>query len=243
MSTAAADTGSEIDIYKAVPTGQVKGGLIVIHEIWGLVDHIRAVADRFADAGYIAYAPDILSKAGITPQAGKELQELTQHPDEKVRVAAQPTFRQRMAPAHDPGYGAWALGALSKVIDDLAVRPGVDGRIGVVGFCFGGSYSFGLAATDDRICAAVPFYGAPPDQVSVADIGCPVLAIYGEQDERLITGLPDVAKAMQEAGVDFTSKVYPDAGHAFFNDTSSHYQPAAAADAWTITLDFIARNL
>lgn len=242
MSTTA-DTGSEVDVYKAVPDGEIRGGLIVIHEIWGLVDHITEVADRFAREGYVAYAPDILSKAGITPEAGRELMELMQNPDETVRVAAQPTFRERMAPAHDPEYGAWALQALRKVVDDLAAQPGVDGRIGVVGFCFGGSYSFGLAATDDRIRAAVPFYGAPPDQISIKNIGCPVLAIYGETDERLMSGLPDVTKQMQEAGVDFTSKVYPDAGHAFFNDTSSNYQAEAAADAWTTTLDFFARNL
>lgn len=243
MSTAAADTGSEVDVYKAVPQGDVKGGLIVIHEIWGLVDHIKDVADRFAREGYVAYAPDILSRAGITPEAGKELLELLQNPDENARVAAQPSFRERMAPAHDPAYGAWALQALAKVVDDLAAHPGVDGRIGVVGFCFGGSYSFGLAATDDRIRAAVPFYGAPPDQISVKNISCPVLAIYGETDERLMSGLPEVTKRLQEAGVDFTSKVYPDAGHAFFNDTSPRYQARAAADAWTTTLDFFARNL
>lgn len=243
MSTAAADTGSEVDVYKAVPTGEIKGGLIVIHEIWGLVDHIKEVADRFAAVGYVTYAPDILSKAGITPQAGKELMELTHNPDEKVRVAAQPTFRERMAPARDPAYGAWALQALKRVVDDLAAEPGVEGRIGVVGFCFGGSYSFGLAAIDDRIRASVPFYGAPPAQVAVENISCPVLAIYGETDERLISGLPEVTRQMQEAGVDFTSKVYPDAGHAFFNDTGSNYQPEAAADAWTITLDFLDRNL
>ncbi|GAB3923087.1 hypothetical protein GCM10011575_00450 [Microlunatus endophyticus] len=243
MSTAQAEAGSEVDVYKAVPTGEIKGGLIVIHEIWGLVDHIKDVADRFAAQGYVAYAPDILSKAGITPQAGKELSELVSHPDEKVRVAAQPRFRELMAPAQDPAYGAWAVGALSAVVDDLAAQPGVDGRIGVVGYCFGGSYSFALAATDDRIKAAVPYYGAPPDQISVANITCPVLAIYGEDDERLISGLPEVTKRLQDAGVDFTSKVYPGAGHAFFNDTSSRYDAEAAADAWTLTLDFFARHL
>jgi carboxymethylenebutenolidase len=89
----------------------------------------------------------------------------------------------------------------------------------------------------------VPYYGAPPDQISVANITCPVLAIYGEDDERLISGLPDVTKRLQDAGVDFTSKVYPGAGHAFFNDTSSRYDAEAAVDAWTLTLDFFARHL
>ncbi|QGN33514.1 dienelactone hydrolase family protein [Microlunatus sp. Gsoil 973] len=243
MSTAGADAESQVDIYRAVPSGEIKGGLIVIHEIWGLVDHIESVADRFAAAGYVAYAPDILSHAGITPRAGRELLELMQHPDEKVRVAAQPTFRERMAPAHDPQYGGWALHALTGVVDDLAGQPGVDGRMGVVGFCFGGTYSFGLAATDPRIRAAVPFYGAPPDQVSVSTIRRPVLAIYGGDDERLISGLPEVTRRMHVAGVDFTTRIYPGAGHAFFNDSGSNYDAEAAADAWAITVEFLARNL
>jgi carboxymethylenebutenolidase len=241
MSSSAADTG--IDVYKAVPDGEIKGGLIIIHEIWGLADHIKTVAERFAVEGYLAYAPDILSKAGITPAAGRELMEIMENPDEQARLAAQPTFRERMAPAHDPEYGAWAVAALKGVVDDLAAQPGVDGRIGAVGFCFGGSYAFALAASDERIRAAVPFYGSPPEQIAMKGIGCPVLAIYGEQDERLISGLPDLTRLLEEAGVDFTSKVYPDAGHAFFNDTASHYQPAAAADAWMSTLDFLGRHL
>lgn len=237
MSSSAADVG--IDVYKAVPAGEIKGGLIIIHEIWGLADHIKAVADRFAAQGYLAYAPDILSHAGITPEAGRELMELMQNPDESVRVAAQPTFRERMAPAQDPEYGAWAVDALRGVVDDLAAQPGVDGRIAVVGFCFGGSFAFALAASDERIRAAVPFYGSPPGRISAKAIACPVLAIYGEQDERLISGLPEVTRQMTEAGVDFTTKVYPDAGHAFFNDDASRYQAEAAADAWKITLEFL----
>ena len=243
MTTMTTGTAGEFEIYRAVPTGEVRGGVVLIHEIWGLADHIKRVADRFAAEGYLCYAPDILSKAGITPQAGQELLELVQNPDEQVRVAAQPRFRERMAPTHDPEYGAWAVSALQQVVEELAARPGVEGRIGVVGFCFGGSYSFALAAADRRIRAAVPFYGAPPDTDRIRDISCPVLAIYGADDERLMNGLPEVTDRMQEAGVDFTVKVYEGAGHAFFNDTASRYNADAAADAWRLTLDFLQRHL
>lgn len=234
---------TEIEIHRAVPDGEIKGGLVLIHEIWGLADHIRQVADRFAGAGYLTYAPDILSKAGITPQAGAELAELLHHPDEKVRVEAQPRFREAMAPAQDPAYAAWAVDALRGVVDELAEQPGVDGRLAALGFCFGGSYTFALAAADDRIKAAVPFYGAPPDLDKVSTISCPVLAIYGEDDPRLMEGLPQVEAAMKQAGVDFTAKVYPGAGHAFFNDTGSRYDADAAADAWRRSLDFLDRTL
>jgi carboxymethylenebutenolidase len=243
MTSPSSQQDTEIEIYRAVPDGEVRGGLVLIHEIWGLADHIKQVADRFAAEGYLCYAPDILSKAGITPQSGQELLALVQNPDEQVRVAAQPLMRERTAPTHDPEYGAWAVGALQQVVDELAAQPGIDSRIGVTGFCFGGSYSFALAAADQRIRAAVPFYGAPPDVDRIPDISCPVLAIYGAEDERLMTGLPEVTDRMRAAGVDFTVKVYDGAGHAFFNDAGSRYHAAAAADAWRLTLDFLQQHL
>lgn len=234
---------TEIDVHRAIPNGEVKGGLILIHEIWGLVEHIKDVADRFAAEGYVTFAPDILSRAGLTPKAGAELQALLSDPDEEKRLAAQPLLRERTAPARDPEYGAWAIRTLRGVVDELAAQPGVDGRLAVLGFCFGGTYSFALAAADQRIKASVPFYGAPPDLTRVGDIVCPVLAFYGDQDERLITGLPEVQAAMRDAGVDFTAQVYEGAGHAFFNDTGRQYDERAAQDAWRRTLDFLAGSL
>lgn len=236
-------SGAEIEVFKAIPTGEIKGGLVLIHEIWGLVDHIRDVAGRFAAEGYLTYAPDLLSKAGMTPKIGQELIELSKDPDEEKRVTAQPLMREKAGPAFDPEYAGWAVEALRSVVDDLAAQPGVDDRLAVLGFCFGGTYSFALAATDDRIKAAVPFYGAPADLTKVSSIGCPVLALYGDQDERLMTGLSDVEAAMKGAGVDFTSKVYPGAAHAFFNDAGPRYDEAAARDAWRLSLDFLERSL
>jgi carboxymethylenebutenolidase len=234
---------AEMETYIAKPTGRIKGGLVLIHEIWGLADHIKDVADRFAAEGYLTYAPDILSKAGITPKVGEELLELLSSPDEETRLAAQPAMRERMAPAHDPQYAEWAVSALRTVVDELAAQPGVDGRIGVLGFCFGGSYSFALAAADDRIRAAVPFYGSPPDLDQMAEIGCPVLAIYGSEDERLMQGLPAVQGKAAEVGVDLTTQVYDGAAHAFFNDTGPRYDPESAADAWRLALGFLDQHL
>ncbi len=125
----------------------------------------------------------------------------------------------------------------------ISDEPGVDGRIAVVGFCFGGTYTFALAAADDRVRAAVPFYGTAPDPERIATIGCPVLALYGAHDPALIDALPAVRTDMAAAGIDFRDHVYPDAGHAFFNDASSRYSPEAAADAWTRTLAFLAEHL
>lgn len=243
MTDTGATNETEIEVYTAIPDGEIKGGLVLIHEIWGLVDHVKDVAGRFAAQGYLCYAPDLLSKAGMTPKVGEQLLALMNDPDEEKRVSVQPLMREKAGPAFDPEYGAWAVQALRGVVDDLLEQPGVNGRVAVLGFCFGGTYSFALAGDDDRIRAAVPFYGAPADLTKVSSIHCPVLAIYGDQDERLMAGLPEVEAAMKDAGVDFTSKVYPGAQHAFFNDAGPNYDADAAADAWQLSLDFLARTL
>jgi carboxymethylenebutenolidase len=153
-------------------------------------------------------------------------------------------MREKMAPIQEPAYGQWAVKGLRACVDHLASQPGASTGIGVLGFCFGGSYSFAVAAADSRIRAAVPFYGQPPETSETATICCPVLAFYGDQDERLMEGLPAVTSAMAEAGIDFTAQVYPGVGHAFFNDTNpATYDEAAAADAWRRTLSFLELSL
>lgn len=240
---------NDLTAYRAEPTGEVKGALIVIHEIWGLVEHITDVADRFAAEGYLVVAPDILSHTGVSPEIGAELFALVFDADEKTRTEAQPLLRERLAPSHAPEYAEWAVGALRGVVDYLVEQPGVavDGgepRIAVTGFCFGGGYSFALAASDLRVRAAVPFYGYPPTAVSVATIECPVLAFYGDGDERLMSSLPDLTATMADAGVPFTAQVYEGAGHAFFNDTNTiTYRADAAGDSFARALAFLHTSL
>jgi carboxymethylenebutenolidase len=233
-----------IPAYRAEAVGELRGALIVIQEIWGLVDHIKDVADRYAAEGYLVIAPDILSHGGITPEVGLELIRLRSSASEEERASMQPLMREKMAPVNQPEYGAWAVAALKSVVDYIEAQPDVHGRIGVLGFCFGGSYSFALAAADRRIRGAVPFYGAPPESADLVHLDCPVLALYGEEDERLIDSLPAVTQKMHDAGVQFVSHVYPDAGHAFFNDTNPiSYRPEVAADAWARSIEFLRATL
>jgi carboxymethylenebutenolidase len=235
--------GDEFDTYLATPPDETRGGLVVIHEIWGLADHIREVADRLAGEGYLVLAPDLLSEVGISPQVGAELLRLRTSASAEEQARLQPMMRERMAPMQAPQYARWAVSALRRTVDHLAETPGVVERIGVLGFCFGGSYSFSLAAADPRIKVAIAFYGSPPDYATLAEIRGPVLAFYGDQDERLISGLPVVREQMAQAGVDFTAQVYPGVGHAFFNDTNPHtYDAASAADAWVRTLALLQRT-
>ena len=120
-----APDGTAFDAYVARPDGEPVGGLIVIHEIWGLVDHIRDVADRFAGQGWLVVAPDILSTAGVEPHLGAELFALMNDPDEEVRTAAQPRMREAMSGLRAPEFAGWAVGALRSAVDWLEAQPGV----------------------------------------------------------------------------------------------------------------------
>jgi carboxymethylenebutenolidase len=240
--------GTMVDIegvtaYRAEPTGEPRGALIVIEEIWGLVPHIQAVADRFAAEGYLVLAPELLGDVLGTAN-GQELMEARNDPDEARRTAVQPALRELFSAMQDPDFAAGAVAKLVTLVDALEVEPGVDGRIGVLGFCFGGTYSFALAAADPRVKAAVPFYGSAPSADDIAKIQAPVLALYGQHDERLIEALPGVEQAFAAAGKDFADHVYPDSGHAFFNDTNPHaYNAADADDAWDRARAFLAEHV
>jgi carboxymethylenebutenolidase len=227
--------------YIAIPEGQPKGGVLVIHEVWGLTDHIKSVADRVAAAGYVALAPDLLSAANIDLGQLRGMQEGLFDPERRNQV--QPQLRQLMAPIQSPEFGAATAARLQRCFDHLYNMPEARRAVGVLGFCFGGTYSFTLATHEPRLVGAIPYYGdADQDIDELKRITCPVLAFYGERDEALVSKLPELVANMQTAGVVFQGKVYPDCGHAFFNDTNAYaYNEAAATDAWILTLAFLER--
>ncbi|MGH7234506.1 MAG: dienelactone hydrolase family protein [Candidatus Saccharimonadales bacterium] len=235
--------GQKFGVYLARPEGQVKGAIIVIHEVWGLVDHIKSVADRYAAEGYVALAPDLLSETDITSHATPELQEDLFNPEK--RNLAQTKMRSLMAPMQEPDFASKTLAKLEVCFDYLYNPPEVKRQVAVTGFCFGGSYSYSLALEEPRLKLAMPFYGhVTTDVAELAKIKCPVRAFYGQNDERLIDGLDELKTAMESAGVNFEAKVYPDCGHAFFNDTNKFaYNENAAADAWSRALDLLSQYL
>ncbi|MEO6761754.1 MAG: dienelactone hydrolase family protein [Candidatus Saccharimonadales bacterium] len=233
----------EFEAYLAEPEGEVRGGIIVIHEVWGLNDHTKDIANRFAAEGYLALAPSLLAETDISKHAA-ELQLDLFNPAK--RNEAQPKLRALMTPLQDPSFGAKTVGRLRASFDYLYDLPATRKKVAVNGYCFGGSYTYNLAMVEPRLKAAIPFYGhidlADPNKLR--QISCPVLAFYGEQDESLISGLPNVEAAMQTAGANYTARVYPGCGHAFFNDTNPFaYNKAAAADAWQRSLTFLSRHL
>ncbi|MGH7195335.1 MAG: dienelactone hydrolase family protein [Candidatus Saccharimonadales bacterium] len=234
--------GQKFPAYLARPEGETRGAVIVIHEVWALNEHTKNIAERFAAEGYLALAPDLLSETDIAEHSA-ELQADLFNPEK--RNEAQPKLRALMAPIQEPGFAEKTLGKLQVCFDYLFDKPEVGQKIAVNGYCFGGGYSYSLATHEPRLKAAVPFYGhAPEDLSELQNIACPILAFYGQNDEGLVKDLPELKQNMQSAGVNYQAKVYPDCGHAFFNDTNPYaYNEAAASDAWQETVQFLSQNL
>ncbi len=254
--------GEAVTGYLTRPSGvrEQLPAVIVIQEVWGPDAHICDLADRFATAGYIALAPDLYSHGGrpaeleperitqakalldsLPPAAwsdeSKRDQALAELPAERARET-----RETLAALLAPGRPIERyLSDLRAALGRLRHDPDCDGRVAAVGFCLGGGLSSMLACAEPSLAAAVVFYGSSPPAERIADIGCPVLGLYGERDERILAGVPAFASAMQAAGKDFESVVYSGAAHAFFNDTRHAYRPAAARDAWARTLGLLAR--
>jgi carboxymethylenebutenolidase len=200
-------------------------GVIVIQEWWGLNEHIKDVARRLAREGYVALAPDLYSCLGHN---------VTADPNEAGRLMS--SLKQEQA-----------LKDLQATVGYLKGADGVDaGRIGVIGFCMGGTYALLLPCHNREIKAAAPFYGqvpSPPDPLK--NLACPVLYIYGDADGWIT--MADVSRlqdALKRYGKPGEVKIYPGAPHAFFNDTRKDvYRPTEAADAWRRVLDFFAGHL
>lgn len=210
--------------YLSVPQDEGKfPGVIVIHENRGLNDHTRDVARRFAGAGFVALAPDLLSRKGGTASMAS--------PDKAREAIGTVTSAEAQADLHA---GLAYLNKHAKV---------QEGKLASIGFCWGGARSFLLATESELLKAAVVFYGSAPPAEQLAKLKCPVLGIYGETDERITSKVPEVAEAILKAEKRFDFKIYPGAGHAFFNDTSERYHAESAKDAWTRTLVFLRENL
>lgn len=232
-----------IPTYISSPKDQPKGGIIVIHEVWGLNDHTKDIADRFAREGYLAIAPDLLADTGIDKEVMGKLQVDLFDPSKRNEV--QPILRELMSPIQTPEFGKETTQKLVKLFNYLYNRPEVNKLVGVIGYCFGGTYSYNLAIAEPKLSFAIPYYGhCDSDIQELTKIQAPIQAFFGEKDEALIQKLPDLENRMSQAKVDFSYQVYSDCGHAFFNDTNKFaFNKEAAEDSWIKTLDFISKHL
>ena len=216
------------------PGGEIKGylvrpkdasgklpGVIVIHENRGLNPHIRDVARRLALEGFVVLAPDFLSPAGGTPQDEDKAREVISGLDRQRTVADAEAARAYLA---NP---------------DLT-----NGKVGAVGFCWGGGMVNTLAVAEPALNAGVAYYGMQPATKNVAAIKAPLLLHYAGLDDRINAGIEEFRKALEADGKNFEIFVYPGVNHAFNNDTSqARYNKEAADLAWSRTVAFLKKNL
>ncbi|MGV3558450.1 dienelactone hydrolase family protein [Larkinella arboricola] len=208
--------------YLARPKANGKyGSVVVIHENRGLNPHIEDVTRRLAVAGFLAMAPDALSAAGGTPPDETQMRELFGKLDpEKTRQN------------------------FLKGLDYLKSRPDSNGKLGCVGFCWGGAMANQLAVHAPDLKAAVPFYGRQPDVADVPKIKATVQLHYGGLDERINAGIPAYEEALKKANVPYQLYIYEGTQHAFHNDTAGpRYNEAAAKLAWERTIGLFKEKL
>ena len=211
----------EIRAYSARPNGGAKAaGVIVIHENRGLNPHTEDIARRAALEGFMAIAPDALSPFGGTPE----------NPDE-----ARPLFQKLDREANTKNYVA--------AVAYLKTHPQATGKVGCMGFCWGGGITNQVAVNAPDLAAAVPFYGSQPAAEDVAKIKAAMLIHYAGDDARINAGIPAFEEALKKASVDYKIYMYEGAGHAFMNDTGTRYHKEAAALAWQRTVAFLKERL
>lgn len=196
------------------------GGIIVVHENRGLNPHIEDVSRRAALAGFISLAPDALTPLGGYPGN-----------DDDGRTLQSKRNRDEMLEDFIAAY------------EYLKNHKDCNGKIGVVGFCFGGWISNMMAVRIPDLAASVPFYGGQPPVTDVPKIKAPLLIHYAELDTRVNEGWPAYEAALKEHKKTYEAYIYPQVNHGFHNDTTPRYDKAASELAWTRTVEFFKKNL
>ncbi|MBI4633057.1 MAG: dienelactone hydrolase family protein [Deltaproteobacteria bacterium] len=212
----------DVRAYSARPKGNAKlPGVLVIHENKGLNAHIEDVARRVALEGFLVVAPDALSPLGGTPAEEANAVKLIGQLDAKTNV-----------------------GNYLAAVKYLHAHPRSTGKVGVVGFCWGGAMANQLAVNSPDLSAVVPYYGRQPAAGDVPKIKAPLLLHYAGLDEGINKGIPAYEAALKKAAVDYTLYMYEGAKHAFNNDTNAErYNKEAAQLAWKRTIAFLKEKL
>ena len=220
--------GKKVLTWIVYPETKAKAGVvIVIHEIFGMSDWVRGVTDQLAKEGFIALAPDLLSGMGPNGGGTESLG------DDVGKVIS--TLTSDAVNARLDAVRAYAL-----------ELPAANGRVGVVGFCWGGSASFNYATSQPKLDAAVVFYGvSPTDPAAYARISAPILGHYGGDDARVTATIPTAEEAMKKLGKSYTARIYEGAGHGFLRQQSGRdgANLKATEQAWPATIAFFRERL
>jgi carboxymethylenebutenolidase len=195
-------------------------GVVVIHEAYGLNENIKDITGRFADQGYAALAVDLFGG--------------------RSRAICMARYMTGMLVGSVNRHG---IGELKDALTHLAALPQVDPeRIGAIGFCMGGGFAIAWACTDARLKAIAPFYGANPRPLDAVQRACPVVGSYPEKDFTASAGRALDAE-LERHKINHDIKIYPGAGHSFFNDRGRAYNETAATDSWSRVLAFFGEHL
>ncbi len=220
--------GLKITTFVVYPERRDKAGtIIVIHEIFGLSDWVRGVADQLAKEGFIALAPDLLSGKG--PNGGGTA-ELGEEATKVIRTLTPDDVAARL-----------------NAVRDYALKiPAANGKLAVVGFCWGGSQSFNYAVAQPKLDAAVAYYGtAPTDPASLERIKAPILGLFGGDDARVTSTVPATEAELKKLGKSFAPHVYEGAGHGFLRQQTGRdgANMKATEQAWPATVAFFRQHL
>lgn len=212
----------EVLAYLARPKGDEKiPGVVVIHENRGLVPHIEDVTRRVALEGFLAIAPDALTPLGGTPEDPEKAPSLIQ------KLDSQSTIQNYLA-----------------AVKYLKTHPVSTGKIGAIGFCWGGAMANQVAVNSPDVLAVVPYYGRQPASEDVPKIKASLLLHYAGLDEGINKGIPAYEEALKKASIDYKMYMYEGAQHAFNNDTNpARYNKEAAQLAWKRTISFLKEKL
>jgi carboxymethylenebutenolidase len=220
--------GGKLVTWVVYPETKSKAGaVIVIHEIFGMTDWVRGVADQLAKEGFIALAPDLLSGKG--PNGGGT-DSLGEEATKVIRTLTPETVVERL-----------------NAVREYALKlPAANGKVGSVGFCWGGTTSFAYAAAQPKLGAAVVYYGtSPSDAAAYTKINAPVLGLYGGDDARVDATIPTAEAEMKKLNKRYTPRVFEGAGHGFLRQQSGKdgANRKAAEQAWPATLAFFRESL
>ena len=192
--------------------------VIVIHEIFGVSDFIRQTTEQLAKDGFVAIAPDLLSRRGGTPSS--------------------PDSARKLIATLNADTVTMDLNATRGYLKSVKAARAND--VGIIGFCWGGSQSFRYATNAPELKAFVVCYGSAPNPTDMAKIRAKGLGVYGENDARINAGLPDAAAGMKAAGKDYPYTIYPGVGHGFFR---TREKPEVADSAWSTVIRFFRAQL
>lgn len=195
-------------------------GIVIIHEIFGLTENIKDIAQRFADVGYVALAVDLFTGRNRTVCMFRFMGQMLLTPLNNTSVHA-----------------------LKEALTFLAQQPGVDAeKLGAIGFCMGGGFAIAWACTDNRLKAIAPYYGSNPRPLEAVSRLCPVVGSYPDKDFTTAQG-QKLDVELDRYNVAHDIKIYPGAKHSFFNDKGRNYNEAAAKDSWQRVMAFFQEHI